>query len=300
MPYILRRLLLAPLAALLLSAPLAQAASTGYAVRSDQENALYEINLSTGSASRLGSTGSSNKIEGLAMSAEGELYGMTINGQLLRCDTSTGTCSNAGNLGLPGSVSTIGFAFGADNNLYLAFGTALLQVNRASPTSASYRVINNNLGVALAGLAGGKPTERCASGFYALGANSGGRGKLYCVDLGNGALTQLTDAINPHTLDGGLDANPLTGQLWAITNDSAAAQIYAIDPATFAVYGLRSVLFEGNAIGGFESLAVAPSARGDEAVRVPTLSQWSLAVLGLTLFAFAAFGAIRRKHSLSL
>ena len=72
-------------AALLAMAAHAFAGPIGYSVRSDVDRKLYRIDMATGVATDIGVTGFS-KIEGLAISTTGEIYGVNPStAQLVKC-----------------------------------------------------------------------------------------------------------------------------------------------------------------------------------------------------------------------
>ena len=89
-------------AALLAMSAHAFAGPIGYSVRSDVDRKLYRIDMATGVATDIGVTGFS-KIEGLAISTTGEIYGVNPStAQLVKCSAITGACAAVGTLtGLP-------------------------------------------------------------------------------------------------------------------------------------------------------------------------------------------------------
>ena len=275
------------------------ASPIGYSVRSDVDRKLYRIDMATGVATALGSTGFS-KIEALAISAAGEIYGVNpATAQLVKCSGVTGACTAVGTLtGLPQVQSNAGLAFTSTGALYLAVNAAIYRVDPVTAATASL----GGTGPALSGLAGVAPSANCTSGLYGMGGNTD-RGKFYCVNVTNGSTTLLgTLGIAP--LDVGLDGDPVTGLVWGVTNDDPG-QIFSITTASLTVGNLNPVTLSGKAIGGFESLAVArtgTAAVGDtvpvelvDPVIVTTLSTAWLAALTLLLAGGAAVLRRARK-----
>ena len=72
------------------------ASPIGYSVRSDVDGKLYRLDMATGVATEIGATGFS-KIEALAISSAGEIYGVNpVTAQLVKCSASTGACKAVG------------------------------------------------------------------------------------------------------------------------------------------------------------------------------------------------------------
>jgi hypothetical protein len=291
---ILRRFIRALSSAVVFAtAALAYAAPTGYSVRSDVDQKLYRIDMATGVAVELGPTGFT-KIEGLAINATGELFGVNPRtAQLVKCSTVNGACTAVGLLpNVFAGPTNAGLTFSSSGLLYLAISTV---VYRVDPPSAGTVALNSS-GPALSGLAGVAPSATCASGVYGMGGNTD-QGKFYCINTTNGAATQLGTLATVTSLDSGLDGDMTTGLVWGITNDTPA-RVYAIDPTTLALSKQNTVTLAGNPIGGFESLAVVRSdlfstAPGFEASPVPTLSGTILISLSLLLALAAALTRAR-------
>lgn len=269
------------------------AGPTGYSVRSDVDRRLYRIDMATGEASDLGATGFS-KVEGLAINASGELYGVNPpTAQLVKCSAAGGACTAVGTLsGLPQLQTNAGLAFASTGALYLAMNAVIYRVDPATAATAAL----GGTGPALAGLAGVAPSSTCPSGLYGMGGNND-RGKFYCININNGVATLLGTVNGVSPLDVGLDGDLETGFVWGISND-VPGQVFAVDPATLKASNVNTVTIDGKAIGGFESLAVArygTMAVGDRpiavaantAIVVPTLDSRSLIalMLGLALMA---------------
>ena len=301
---ILRTFLRAVLsAAVFATASLAFAAPTGYSVRSDVDQKLYRIDMNTGVATELGATGFS-KIEGLAINAAGEIYGVNPRtAQLVKCSATTGACTAVGLLpNVFPSPTNAGLTFSSTGVLYLAINTVVYRVDPASAGTAAL----NSAGPALSGLAGVAPSATCASGVYALGGNTD-QGKFYCINTTNGAATLLGTLSGVSSLDSGLDGDITTGVVWGVTNDTPG-RVFAVNPDTLAVSNLNSITLAGSPIGGFESLAIARSVapptggagtNNNEPTAVPALSGQSMVALSLLLTLFAALQH-RRAWSMRL
>lgn len=289
MQFILRRLVRGVVVAALLAVSAhAFAGPIGYSVRSDGDRKLYRIDMATGVATDIGVSGFS-KIEGLAINAAGEIYGVNPStAQLVKCSAATGACTAVGTLtGLPQLQVNAGLAFASSGALYLAMNAVIYRVDPATAATAAL----GGSGPALSGLAGVAPTATCPSGLFGMGGN-GDRGKFYCINVNTGAAT-LLGSLGTSPLDVGLDGDSVTGLVWGISNDDPA-QVFAVDPVALSVSNVNTVTSAGKAIGGFESLAIArtgTAAVGDPVVEpaarviesIPTLGQWSLLLLALLL-----------------
>jgi hypothetical protein len=273
-------------AVVLATASLALAAPIGYSVRSDVDQRLYRVDMATGVATEVGPTGFT-KIEGLAINAAGELYGVNPRtAQLVKCSTVNGACTAVGILPNVFAGSTnAGLAFSSSGLLYLAINTV---VYRVDPASAGTVALNSS-GPALSGLAGVSPSATCASGVYGLGGNTD-QGKFYCINTVNGVATSIGTLPSVTSPDSGLDGDVTTGLVWGVTNDTPA-RVFAVDPASLAISNQNTVTLAGSPIGGFESLAVArstvpppgPVTTNSEPAVVPTLSLAGLLAMSLLL-----------------
>lgn len=271
------------------------AAPTGYSVRSDVDQKLYRIDMDTGIATELGATGFT-KIEGLAINAAGEIYGVNPRtAQLVKCSATTGACTAVGLLPnvFPGPTNA-GLTFSSAGVLYLAINTVVYRVDPATAGTAAL----NSAGPALSGLAGVAPNATCPSGVYGIGGNTD-QGKFYCINITNGAATQLGTLSSVASVDSGLDGDVTTGLVWGVSNETPA-RVYAVNPETLALSRQNSVTLAGTPIGGFESLAVArsiaPTTGSDPAV-VPTLSFASLLLLSLLMILSAVMLQARMSAS---
>ncbi|TAG46934.1 MAG: hypothetical protein EAZ30_11190 [Betaproteobacteria bacterium] len=279
---------------------LAHAQPFGYSVRSEVDDRLYRINLATGAAEQLGATGF-GKIEGLALNAAGELFGVHLTAaqpaQIVKCSTTTGACTLVGSTTIT-SGSNAGLAFSASGQLYLGMSSVVFTINT---TSGAATALSTSSGLAISGLASGAVTAQCASGVYALAGNADA-GKFYCANTTTGVLTllgSLSGLTTTTAIDGGIDGDRTTGVVWGITNPSdsnAPAQIFYVVPETLAKSAFTPVTLSGVPIGGFESLAVEPSSAVVGPARIPTVSTYGLLAVGFGLCGFA-YTALRRREA---
>lgn len=286
-------------AGVVLAFPVAAATQVvGYAVsNTESARTLYRIDFATGEATAIGPTGSS-KVEGLALSPAGELFGINpATSQLLRCSTETGGCTVVGTLTgvAPSLAGNAGLGFASDGRLYAAMNAGLFRVD---PTSGSASFVGNT-GIAVGGLAGISPQANCPSGLYALGSNTD-RGRLFCLNTANGSATLLATLAGMSPVDGGLDGFADGALLYGVAdNGSSASQVFEVAADKLVPENIRRVTAGGVDVTGLESLAVmrvasiAPASTDPHAV--PTVSAANLSVLALALIALAAALSARRR-----
>jgi hypothetical protein len=265
-------------------------AAVGFSVRSDTDKKMFRIELATGVATELGDSGFS-KIEALAINSAGELFGVNpLTAQLVKCSSTNGVCAAVGILpGIPSASTNVGLTFDASGRLVMAINAVVYTVDTATAATA----VLGSAGAALSGLASGSTSASCVSGLYGVGGNSD-QGKFYCINATTGAASQLGTLPSVTALDGGLDGDPSTGLVWGITNGTAA-QIYSVDPATLVVSNARAVTVGGVPAGGFENLAVQPSAAAATSVEVPTLTNFVWVLLMFSTLAVGAATALRTR-----
>lgn len=259
--------------------------SDGFEVPEDEIDNLYQINLSTGEAIRIGPTGFLD-VEGLSFSSSGVLMGADDeSNSLLMVDIRSGNAEAVG--GLPGNlrlpaaqVLDFGLSYTCDA-LYASSDNLrmLYQVNEQNGEAVEI----GSTGVPLTGLASYQNV------LYGIGAGEEAPA-LYRIDVNNGATTLvgfLGEAAAPY-VDAGLDFDS-DGRLWAITdrrnvnNTSNPSQILQIDPNT----GLATAVAE--TLSGIEALAISSprgcdiSGGGGTAVAVPALNPITALALAMLL-----------------
>ncbi len=230
-------LLAALMAVLSAAAPFSASAEIiGYAVRSDGDDQLYQINLTTGVVTAVGPVGF-EAVEGLSFQpGTGALFGWDeAADQLIRIDLATGAGTAVGPSGF--MPMDVGLTFDAAGNLWLA-----------DEGSRSFWSVDVNSGAAtLVGSTGREITALAA-----------GNGLIYGIDDENNQLVTINTSKAAATVVGGLginvgdtgmDFDPL-GTLWGLEDDG---RIFTINPATgFAtpVHGASTARndFEGLAI----------------------------------------------------
>lgn len=283
----------------LLAGALPAAGQTAYSVRSDGGTAagsaddfLYSIDLSTGTATRIGYTGHED-VESLAF-APGcrQLYAVDdVNDQLLVCGLETGGCAPVGPLGV--DVTDTGLAFGRQGILFMSTDapkrpTNLYQVNRYSGEAS--RV--GDQGQSVTGLAWNQ------SELFGLGGDN--TNNLVRLDGKTGHATPAGPLGTVRMSDGGLDF-AADGTLYGISDSSGRtgpSQIFTIDPATGAARVVATVREGTTPIGGFEGLAILGgicSVPDSHVVtEIPTATEWGLVLL-TALLAAAGILRLRRR-----
>ncbi len=258
------------LAVLLCLPALTEAQPFGYSVDSDGQTTaddLYRVDLATGAVTLIGAVRPTvgpkyQDVEGLAMNAEGQLFGTDdALDALIRIDPQTGLATLVGALGTagqgPGGNLDYGLAFTCDGRLWLSSDTAdtLWQVDPGSGLASAPR----DLPAGLTGLA--------ARGNTLYGVALDGNLYRYSVELGIATLVGPLGI--PAFDDGGLDFDA-DGNLWAIaeytpSDPNLPSRIYRVD------IGSGAATFVADTRAGFEGLAItAPSCVGvEDAQSVP-------------------------------
>jgi len=301
--------------ALVLAAGGAWAQPYGYSVNSrgnfadsNDVNALWRINLATGSQTRVSDQGLPTgylDLEALAINSRNELFGVDDDSKtLVRVSMVTGVASAVGgttsNLGVPlGTSLDFGMAFACDNEAYVVSDVEA-SLFRANTTTGELTRIGT------AGSLGAPITDIAIRGEEAFGIGVGLDGdgntdspNLYRVNLNQGTASligPLGAGASPYN-NAGLSFDE-QGQLWAITDrrqvggQDLASEILKIDTTT----GQATLV--GQSIVGLESLAIGPASQCDQTTAVtshgiPTVDRWALAVLvGLML----GFGLSRTRQ----
>lgn len=286
--------------ALLASASATEAAPMAYAVSFDT---LYQLDLATGAASRIGAIGY-NDVEGLAIGPDGTLYGASdANKTLIMIDKRTGrgvaVGGTNGNLGLTGQglgqfdAMDFGLTFSCDGKLWLS-SDATRKFWEVDPATGSARFVGN-LGVQITGL-GAR-----GDGVYGFGSN--GDESLYHIDLTTGQALVTGPLHNGSVIaDGGLDADE-EGNLWGVLDyrppqDNKPSDIVRIDHRTGLSTRISTTLteMEGLAIAPVRPCGPDPDPRGPGPVSIPSLQDLGLALLG-SLMALLGFLAIDRRRA---
>ncbi len=300
----------APIALLVLVAAFPAAAAyagTGFIVNSDDPSvrdfdALHRLELINGQATKVGEvrvTATSAPyadVEGLAIDADGNLYGIDdASKTLLRIDQSTGVAvpvdGREGNTGLSRTSNfDFGLTFDCAGNLY-ASSDSRRSLYRLNVNTGAATLVGGEgaLGAAITGLAARY------DGVYGIG--SSGDENLYRIDVDTGRSTLIGPLGGGlRFTDGGLDFDA-GGVLWGVADMTGTSitpepsVVFTIDPVTGAAQRITSTL------PGVESLAVSkpicevptgptlPPA-------IPTLGKPGLALLSL-LLALLGLVAIR-------
>lgn len=290
-----------------LSVGAAAPAANGFVINSDDLgvrdfDSLHRVELSTGQAVKVGAVRANENsapfadVEGLAMSREGNLYGIDdASKTLLRIDLQTGQAvavdGREGNTGLPRTSNfDFGLTFDCSGNLY-ASSDSRRSLYRLDPTTGVATLVGSegSLGAQVTGLAARY------DGVYGIGSN--GDENLYRIDTDSGRAS-LIGALGAalQFTDGGLDFDA-AGQLWGVadmtgsTLNGEPSVLFGVDPATGAATRVTTTLT------GVESLAIAtPMCTAPEGVppppAIPALDRGGLALLG-TLMALLALVALR-------
>ncbi|NKI34980.1 hypothetical protein HFP89_07365 [Wenzhouxiangella sp. XN79A] len=261
-----------------------------------QVHALWRIDLATGESDYVGWT-SFLDMEGLALDAEGTLYGADDESKtLVTVSTESGLAvaiaNQRANFGVPiAEVLDLGMTFTCDGEL-LVSSDQRETLFTADPTDGMLTRIGDEGGL------GAPITDIAAWGeaVYGIGQGLDGSGNsdspfLYAIDAEAGTaevIGPLGSAVAPYANAGlAFDAD---GVLWALTDrrDNGSpdlpSEILRIDLDT----GAATKVADADVV-GFESLAIAPPGGCDRgappAVVVPTLDRTGLGVLALLLLA---------------
>lgn len=286
------------LLALAAAAPSLAAVGTGYSVQSDGSQKLFKIDLATGVATPLGTTGFDG-IEGLAFDPGcKKLYGVDdVKDRLVTCDLQSGGCTTVGSLGL--DVTDTGLSFANDGRLFMSTDAPKnpLRFFELDPKTGTATWIGNQ-GTEVTGLAGN------LFALYGLGGD--GKDNLVIVDPATGKATPVGPLGAVTLQDGGLDFDR-DGTLYGLndlgtgpTKSGKPSQLFKIDTQT----GKATVVVtlkdpSGKPVNGFEGLAIEGgicAAQGfGEAVAIdaPALDVWGLGLLAVGL-ATAALFVLRR------
>jgi hypothetical protein len=283
--------------AVALLAPAGAAAQPfAFAADTEETNDLYNLDLGTGTATLLGGTVAED-VEGLALRSDGVLFGISdASDELLTCDTTTGTCSAVGSLGV--SVSDPGLAFTCDGTLFMATEGGN---EEDAPPGNLYRVDTATGAATLVGsllgnfdgqsIAQGPASVGCPSGMYALDGNfNGDEPRLGCVDLATGAVSVIGDT--GVVVDGqpAIDFDA-SGVLWLVENLDGS-DLYTVNVLTGAATDTGD---NSPSLIGFDALAIQERfvCQASPSAAIPTVSDLSLTGLA-ALLGLAGVFALRQ------
>lgn len=223
---------------------IASAGPTGYAVRSDVDDHLYSIDLSTGVATDIGPVGYAD-LEGLSFQpGTGVLFGVDNAGGevLVTINTATGAGTTVGSLSALENLVDLGLGFTNDGSLWMATDIPgdLYSINPATGLATNV----GSQGQMVNGLASWGGTLYGLGGDYA--------DNLVTINTATGAATNVGSLINVSLADGGIAFAP-DGTLWGIHDGGT---IFTINPST----GVATVV--STTLSGFESLAIPIPAPG--------------------------------------
>jgi hypothetical protein len=221
----------------------ASAVLTAYSVRSDVDDLLYQIDLTTGVATAIGPVGFAD-VESLTFSSnDAFLYGVDdVTDQLITISLTTGAGTAVGSLGV--SVVDHGLTLGC-GNLWLS-SDAPGNFYSLNPISGTATLIGAQ-GQAVTGLAAFTST------VYGMGGDN--TNNLVRIDTTTGAATSVGPLGAVSVADGGVDFDA-NGVLWGL-NDVIPGQVFTISLATGqATIVTTTVNTASTPIGGFESLAI--------------------------------------------
>jgi hypothetical protein len=267
-------------------------AQVAYAVRSDGDDKLYSINLTTGVATAIGNDTGFDDIESLAFSPGCDtLYGVDdVTDRLVTCNVTTGACTAVGPLGV--DVTDTGLAVDFEGRILLSTDAPKNPTNSytVNPTTGAATLLGNQK-QSVTGLAAS------FSGIYGLGGD--GANNLVSLNPLTGEATVIAPLGGVTVTDAGLDFD-INGILYGLSDGSGRngpSQLLAVNLETGAARVVANVSVGGRPANGFEGLAIANGICRDLDTKVldeaPTLSQWGLLAL-LTALATSGVLLLRR------
>ncbi|MCK4625357.1 MAG: PEP-CTERM sorting domain-containing protein [Phycisphaerae bacterium] len=216
----------------------------GYSVQSDGDDCLYRINLTSGTATKIGPVGYGD-VEGLSFQpGTGILFGWNNGGHLITIDLVSGTGTYVGPSGVSGQFDA-GLTFDGNGDLFVSKSTDS-ELYSANPNTGLVSLIGYTSGMDVIALedAGGNSLWGVSQehddqplSFVSLSKITGAATLIGNVGLGSGVSHGV-----------GIDYTP-DGTLWGIADSGA---IFTIDTVT----GQGTVT--ANTLSGFEGLAVIP------------------------------------------
>lgn len=220
------------------------------------DNNLYSIDLGSGAATVIGSSGF---LEGLAVSPTGDLYGTDTSGNLYNIDSSNGSATLIGSTGR-GNIE------GLDFNGNVLFGATF----SSSPTIFSIDLTTASATDIVTATSAGAGVVRAMATLDAntmlLSMNDSNNGFLQSLDLTTGALSSIGFLTNESQSPLGLDFAS-DGNLYGAWS---TGEIFEIDPSD------ASTTLVGDS---GDQFWLAMAAQG--VVRVPEPTSFLLLVLGL-------------------
>ena len=243
---------------------------------------LLRMDLTTGQGTSIGSGMGFSDVDGLAFDRQGGLWAVDDNtNRLLRIDTTTGVGTAVGS-GFGSGYNDMGLAFGADGTLFMA----------STNGSSDGRLYTVNTTTGSATLVGDFDTSsnlRVRSLAFANGVLYGWSNvdTLLNINTSTGQATTIGGfGFASETIGhDGMDADPLTGWLWALSE--VENRTYTLDATTGAATVVATSLWcDGAACydrGSFTGLAISA---------VPEPGTLALSLLGLA-------AVVRRRRAVT-
>lgn len=247
-------------------------AGFAYAVQSDGDDQLYQLDLQTGQATAIGPVGFGD-VECLAFAADGTLFAVDDSSdQVITIDVATGAGTAVGPIGV--ALTDCGLAFDGAGDLYMSVDAPdPFNLHEIDPATGAATVIGPQ-GQRVTGLTWGN------GNLYGLGGDS--VNNLVILDRTTGAATPVGGfGGSVDVSDGGLDFDG-NGVLWGIEDGGC---IFVLDPATGTATPVATTS------SGFEGLAIAPQALIQAVPALSGAGRWVL----FALIGGAAILLLRRR-----